>query len=96
MTHSVSDAVSHVQSDLEKLVADLRGLPPALIQVGEAEVLLSDSTSLAERLGAAGAPVTLEIWPDMFHVFHGRYPMLAPARQALQRVGEWAAAHFAP
>ncbi len=26
MTHSVSDAVSHVQTDLEKLVADLRGL----------------------------------------------------------------------
>jgi epsilon-lactone hydrolase len=76
------------------LEADLRGLPPALIQVGEAEVLLSDSTAIAERLGAAGSPVTLEIWPEMFHVFQARFKMLTPAREAIARVGEWARAHF--
>jgi acetyl esterase/lipase len=77
------------------LDADLRGLPPAFIQTGEAEVLLSDSTALAERMGASGVPVTLEIWPDMFHVFQARYPMLAQARQAIARLGQWAAAHVA-
>jgi hypothetical protein len=39
--------------------------------------------------------VTLEIWPDMFHVFQARYPMLAQSRQAIQRLGQWAAAHVA-
>jgi len=77
------------------LDADLRGLPPAFIQTGEAEVLLSDSTALAERLGASGVPVTLEIWPEMFHVFQARYPMMSQARQAIARLGQWSAAHVA-
>ena len=76
------------------LNADLRGLPPTIIQTGEAEVLLSDSALLAERLGGSGSPVTLEIWPDMFHVFQARYTMLTPARQAVDRLGAWAAAHL--
>ncbi|MBK8838731.1 MAG: alpha/beta hydrolase [Hyphomonadaceae bacterium] len=82
-------------ANLSILDADLRGLPPAFIQTGEAEILMSDSTVLAERLGAAGVPLTLEIWPEMFHVFQARYPMLAQSRQAIQRLGQWAAAHLA-
>jgi len=75
------------------LESDLRGLPPTYIQTGEAEILMSDSTALTERLGAAGVPVTLEIWPDMFHVFQSRYAMLGQARQAVERLGQWSAAH---
>jgi epsilon-lactone hydrolase len=81
-------------SNLDILDADMRGLPPTFIQTGEAEVLMSDSTALAERLGAAGVPVTLEIWPDMFHIFQARYSMLGQARQAISRLGQWAAAHM--
>ena len=76
------------------LEADLSGLPPTYIQTGQAEILMSDSTALAERLGAAGVPVTLEIWPDMFHVFQARYAVLSDARQAVRRLGHWAAAHL--
>ncbi|RYY94370.1 MAG: alpha/beta hydrolase [Alphaproteobacteria bacterium] len=82
-------------ANLSILDADLRGLPPTFIQTGEAEILMSDSTALAERLGAAGVPLTLEIWPEMFHVFQARYPMLAQAREAIQRLGQWSAAHMA-
>ncbi len=52
------------------IYADLSGLPPLLIQVGENEVLLDDSTRLAERAEAAGVDVTLEVWPEMIHVWH--------------------------
>jgi acetyl esterase/lipase len=83
------------EATLTLLDADMRGLPPAFIQTGEAEILMSDSTALAERLGAAGVPVTLEIWPEMFHVFQARYPALAQARNAIQRLGQWSAAHLA-
>src|SRR5207302_1852094 len=43
------------------LYADLDGLPPMLVQAGDAEVLLDDATRLAERAKAAGVDVTLEV-----------------------------------
>jgi epsilon-lactone hydrolase len=52
------------------LYADLRGLPPLLIQVGSEEVLLDDATRLAERARAAGVKVTLHIAEGMWHVWH--------------------------
>ena len=67
--------------------ADLAGLPPLLIHVGEAEVLLDDARLLSERAGAAGVDVTLEVWPEMVHVWHvfaGRVP---ESTEAVERVG---------
>ncbi|HEY1349315.1 MAG TPA: alpha/beta hydrolase [Ktedonobacteraceae bacterium] len=52
------------------IYADLRGLPPLLIQVGGDEILLDDSTVLAERAQAAGVPVTLYIGEGMWHNWH--------------------------
>jgi monoterpene epsilon-lactone hydrolase len=49
--------------------ADLTGLPPMLIQVGSEEVLMSDSTTLAEAAGLARVDVTLRIWPEMIHIW---------------------------
>jgi acetyl esterase/lipase len=70
------------------LFADLAALPPMLIQVGSAEILLDDSTRLAERARAAGTEVELETWPDMVHVFQA-FPSLAEAGQAIARIGEF-------
>ncbi len=73
--------------------ADLRGLPPLLIQVGAAEELLDDSIVLAERAKAAGVDVTLEQWDGMNHVWHIFASILPEARQAIDRIGafveEW-------
>lgn len=77
------------------LGADLNGLPPMLIQVGSEEVLLSDSTMLAARAGAAKVDVTLQIWPEMVHVFHFFYPMLTDARKAIDDMARWADRYFA-
>lgn len=54
---------------LSPLFADLAGLPPMLIQVGDDEVLLEDSTRLADAAHAAGVSVTLQVWPGMWHVW---------------------------
>ena len=51
------------------LFGDLAGFPPTLIQVGEREILYSDSKRLQEALIAAGVPCVLQSWPDMWHVF---------------------------
>jgi acetyl esterase/lipase len=69
--------------------ADLRGLPPLLIQVGSIETLLDDAKALAERAEAAGVSVELEVWEDMPHVWHLFAPMLPEAQQAIARVGEF-------
>ena len=52
------------------LYADLRGLPPVLIQAGDAEILRDDSVRFAAAAQAAGVDVTLEIWAEMPHVWH--------------------------
>jgi acetyl esterase/lipase len=55
------------------LFADPTGYPPTLIQTGMDEILLSDSTRLAERYEAAGVEVRLDLRDDLWHV----YPILA-------------------
>src|SRR3546814_9551130 len=47
-------------SGLSPLFADLSGLPPLLVEVGTAEVLLDDARRLAERARAAGVDVRSE------------------------------------
>ncbi|MEL7481289.1 MAG: alpha/beta hydrolase [Pseudomonadota bacterium] len=70
---------------------DFAGLPPMLIQVGSEEVLLSDSTLLAERAGAAGVQVDLQIWPDMVHVFQYFHGVLSDAHAAFEAMADWMA-----
>jgi acetyl esterase/lipase len=71
------------------LYADLRGLPPLLIQVGTAETLLDDSKRLADRAKAAGVEVDLQIWDDMVHVWHLFAPVLPEGQQAIEDIGEF-------
>ncbi len=71
------------------LHAELRGLPPLLVQVGAAETLLDDSVRLAGRAGAADVAVTLEVWPEMIHVWHLFFPQLGAGRRALVSAGRF-------
>jgi monoterpene epsilon-lactone hydrolase len=71
------------------LFADLAGLPPVLIQVGSEEVLLSDSTGIAEALGLARVDVTLRIWPEMIHIWHILAFQLAAGRAASDEAAAW-------
>jgi epsilon-lactone hydrolase len=69
------------------LYADLRGLPPLLIQAGAAETLLDDAVRLAGVAGAADVRVRLEIWPDMIHAWHLFYQQLEAGRRSLAEAG---------
>ena len=75
------------------LYADYAGLPPLILQVGDHEVLLSDTTRVAERARAAGVEVTEEVWDEMFHVWHAFAPMLPEGQQAIDRIGEFINQH---
>lgn len=75
------------------LYGDLSGLPPLLIQVGDAEVLLDDSTRLAEKAKQAGVDATLEVWPEMPHVWHAFAPFLPEATRAIDQIGAFVRKH---
>lgn len=70
-------------------LADLRELPPMLIHVGGEEILLSDAALLAERAGLAGVEVTLNIWPEMIHVWHAFSDWLSAGKRAIDEAGDW-------
>jgi len=74
--------------------ADLKGLPPVLVQVGEAEVLLSDSELLTQRLKAVGVPATLKVWSDMIHVWHWFGPILSEGREATREMADFVSKRF--
>jgi monoterpene epsilon-lactone hydrolase len=70
------------------LFASMSGLPPLLVQVGTADVLLSDSERLAKAAAAAGVDATLEIREGLPHV----YPILLgtpEAAEATEQIGEF-------
>src|SRR5688572_20148692 len=51
------------------LHGDYAGLAPFYLQVGGDELLLDDSTRVAEKARAAGVDVKLDVFPGMQHVF---------------------------
>lgn len=69
--------------DASPVYANVEGLAPILIQIGENEVMLSGATRLAANLGEARVRTTLEVWPGMFHVWHLLAGVLPEADQAL-------------
>ena len=77
------------------LEADWTDLPPVLIQVGDDEVLLADSTRLAARLKAHDVPCQLHIYEKRWHVFHLQAALLPSARQALADMAGFMVQHMA-
>lgn len=75
------------------LFGDYSGMPPLLLQVGDSEVLLDDSTRLAKHAAGQGCDVTLEIWDGMPHVFQGFAPFLPEASKAIDKIGEFIRRH---
>jgi epsilon-lactone hydrolase len=79
---------------ISPIFADLTGLPPLLIQAGSHEILLDDAARLAARAAAADVAVTLEITPDVPHVFQGFAAMLDEADVAPTSAGAFLREHL--
>jgi acetyl esterase/lipase len=65
--------------------ADMTGFPPLLLQVGTNEILLDDSTRLAERARNADVDVILDVTAGVPHVFQTYTGLLDEADLALER-----------
>jgi monoterpene epsilon-lactone hydrolase len=79
---------------ISPLYADLQGLPPILIHVGDHEILLDDAVRFGEQARAAGVKAEVIIWPGMFHVFQVYTPILPEARQAIAQIADFITSHL--
>jgi acetyl esterase/lipase len=77
------------------LHADLQGLCPLYIQVGDDETLLDDSVRLAERAQAAGVECRLDVFPEMQHVFQMAAGTMPESDEAIARLAAWVRPHLA-
>ena len=85
----LSGGASPTDPLVNPLYADLAGLGPLYIQVGGDETLLDDSRRLAERAREAGIEVTLDIFPEMQHVFHFAAGYAPEADDAIRKLALW-------
>ncbi|KAB2857549.1 MAG: alpha/beta hydrolase, partial [Bauldia sp.] len=80
---------------ISPLFADLRTLPPTLVQVSTDEILLDDSTRFADRAYAAGVEVELQRFDGLFHDFQVFARLLPSARGALDDIVAFLRRHYA-
>jgi acetyl esterase/lipase len=76
------------------LHADIKDLPPLLIQVGDRETVLDDSVMFADKARAAGVEVELQVWDGMIHVFQMFGAELPEAHQAIASIAGFLNRHL--
>lgn len=82
-TYAANTPLDH--PGVSPLFADPTGYPPTLIQTGMDEILLSDSTRLAERYEAAGVDIRLDLRDEMWHVYQILAGYMPEATEAVIR-----------
>ncbi|WP_338823546.1 alpha/beta hydrolase [Bradyrhizobium septentrionale] len=75
------------------LYADLAGLPPLLVQVGDRETVRDDATELAAKAKAAGVETELQVWDGMIHVFQ-MFPEIPQAGEAIASLANFLRKHL--
>jgi monoterpene epsilon-lactone hydrolase len=76
------------------LLGDLSNLPPTLVQVSEAEMLLDDARRYVYKACASGSPAKLQTWTDMVHIWQIFDPQLPQAREAWNEVDKFLKEHL--
>jgi len=75
---------------ISPLFADLKGLPPILVQASSCEMLYSDATRFVEKAKKAGTNAILQSWDDMTHVFQGtRYELIPEVKDAISKIADF-------
>jgi acetyl esterase/lipase len=71
------------------LYADLKGLPPILLQTGSKEIILDDTTRFAKKAKEEGVEVISDIWPGLWHVFQIYGNLMPESKKALEKIGRF-------
>jgi len=72
------------------MYADFRDFPPTCIQVGGYEVIVDDSLRIADRMRDAGVTCSVEVFPQMQHVFQFMAGRAPEADEAIRKLAAWA------
>jgi len=76
---------------LSPLFADLRGLPPMLVEASSIEVLWDDAVQFVEKAKAAGVDITFVPHDGLAHDWHVMVPFTPEARASVRRIAEFLA-----
>ena len=76
-----SDDVPPIHAAGRATIEDLKGLPPAYIDVGELDLFRDEDLEYARKLGKAGVSVELHLMPDVPHAFEAFAPQSEVARR---------------
>jgi acetyl esterase len=71
------------------LLADLHGLPPALLAIPECDLLTEQSHAMAKRMEEAGVDVTSIVYPGATHSFLEAMSVAEVARRAIRDGADW-------
>jgi acetyl esterase/lipase len=83
------DKISILAAPWQATTADLHGLPPTFIDVGESEIFRDECVAYASKLWAAGVSTELHVWPGAFHGFDLNIPKAAISRTAKTTRSAW-------
>lgn len=72
--------------DASPLFGTFQGLPPLHLEVGTAEVLLSDTLNYSQAAHAHGVLVSTHVWEGLPHVFPSAFAQLEAAEMAMQHM----------
>lgn len=78
---------------LSPIYADLKNLPPVLIQSGSYELFLDEAFALAKKAEADGVKVTLSIYPGMSHDFALLLPELQDSVDSFKEIRDFVNLH---
>ncbi|CAB4846050.1 unannotated protein [freshwater metagenome] len=85
--HYIPDAEDRATPDASPaLIADLAGLPPAVLITVGFDPLRDEGVAFAERLAAAGVPVTTREYPQMIHGFLSMFARVPDAADAMKLI----------
>ncbi|MCR5210645.1 MAG: alpha/beta hydrolase [Lachnospiraceae bacterium] len=74
---------------ISPIFGDMTGFPPMLMQVGDREVLLSDTLSVSAAAKKAGVLVKTHVYPGMFHVFQMGLSLYPESKEAWEEVSRF-------
>jgi acetyl esterase len=75
-------------------LADVTGLPPALLSVAACDILADSNRAMAAKLAAAGVPTVVDVYPGASHSFLEAMSIAPLSNRALDAAARWLGARL--